>query len=526
MVLGVCRRVLHDAHDAEDAFQATFLVLVRKARSVSDPESLGNWLYGVAYRTSFKVRSDAARRRFKEGQATSAECSTVEEPCQGELRRVLDDELSRLPEKYRAPVVLCYLEGRTQAEAAVQLGCPRKTVTTRLARACDKLRARLTRRGLAPSAGALSALLTQESAAALVPAGLSGGTVQAASSLALAETVLAGAVSARISHLARGVLRSMFLTRIKIVSSLSLMAACALTVASLVVQGAMAPPTGNRVAVRQTAPVRELQLEEKQESKEITEFHKLYALSKGIDVRRIAPPFHPTREAYYRQVLSPQSIDAPPGAIYFRSTGDRLHHYAFMTTGDGLPLSSVPHAMQLKLYPQQVEGPKELLGTEIVGDFVVRMGASAEKVIPALEDILRKECGLPVKLSLREVDRKVIVVKGKYTARQREGQNDEGIKIYAQLRGDVPNGGGSGDFSEFLNCVGEFIGRQVIDGGADLPNAPSFRWRYYERSKATEEERRVDRNERLVLKHLTEQTSLTFTEETRRVRVLLVERAE
>src|SRR5262249_34111246 len=133
MVLGVCRRVLHSIHDAEDAFQATFLVLARKAGSVRQPDALGNWLYGVAYRTALEARTRAAKRRAREREL--AEEPPVEPGGAidwSDLRAVLDGEVNRLPDKYRSPFVLCYLEGRTNEEAARLLRCPKGTILSRL----------------------------------------------------------------------------------------------------------------------------------------------------------------------------------------------------------------------------------------------------------------------------------------------------------------------------------------------------------------------------------------------------------
>ena len=142
MVLGVCRRLLHDAHEAEDAFQATFLVLVHKARSIGRPESLGPWLHGVAYRTAARARQ-AARRRAREREAAAMpNRDPAVEAMWGELRVLLDEELGRLAQKYRAPLVLFYLDGKTTEEVARQLGCPRGTVLSRLARGRDQPRHR------------------------------------------------------------------------------------------------------------------------------------------------------------------------------------------------------------------------------------------------------------------------------------------------------------------------------------------------------------------------------------------------
>src|SRR5205823_3540528 len=136
MVLGVCRRVLRDAHDAEDAFQATFLLLARKAAALRQPDRLGPWLHGVAHRTALKAKAAGVRRRQRERPLDDLPAAGGgDDLLWRDLRPVLDDAIGRLPAKYRVPVVLCYLEGRTNAEAARALGCPTGTVATRLARA-------------------------------------------------------------------------------------------------------------------------------------------------------------------------------------------------------------------------------------------------------------------------------------------------------------------------------------------------------------------------------------------------------
>ena len=136
MVWGVCRRVLSNYHDAEDAFQATFLVLVRRAASIASPELLANWLYGVAHQTAIKARATVAKRKMRERQVTEMpEPAAVEQNLWNDLQPLLDQELSRLPDKYRGVIVLCDLEGKTRKEAAGQLGCAEGTVASRLARA-------------------------------------------------------------------------------------------------------------------------------------------------------------------------------------------------------------------------------------------------------------------------------------------------------------------------------------------------------------------------------------------------------
>ncbi len=215
MVLGVCRRMLDDPHAVEDAFQATFLVLVRKAGSLGERDAIGHWLYGVASRVALRARSEAARRKVLEKPVAAAEGASVGvDPCRSEVAALLDGELSRLPAKYRAPVVLCYLEGLTHEEAARQLKWPVGTVKGRLARARDLLRGRLARRGLMPAAGLLVANLSRDASAA-VPGALVQATVQAASRVVAGGTT-GLVVSATVARLMEGILSTMFVTKLKI----------------------------------------------------------------------------------------------------------------------------------------------------------------------------------------------------------------------------------------------------------------------------------------------------------------------
>jgi RNA polymerase sigma factor (sigma-70 family) len=213
LVLGVCRRVLGDRHAAEDAFQATFLVLARKAGSLAGRDPLGPWLHGVARRTAAKARAQATRRRAREARAGPPGAVGPDEgPVWRDLRPVLDEEVGRLPARHRAAVVLCYLQGRTNAEAAGRLGCSRGTVATLLARARERLRRRLTQRGLALPA-ALAAVLARAAQAGDVPRVLLGVTVRAAAAFAVGENAAAGLVSARAASLAEGVTTTMVLKK-------------------------------------------------------------------------------------------------------------------------------------------------------------------------------------------------------------------------------------------------------------------------------------------------------------------------
>ena len=202
MVLGVCQRVLRNVHDAEDAFQATFLVLARKAASVMPRDMVGNWLYGVAYRTAMKARAMNAKRHLKEKQARTAHQAGRE--AHEELLERLDHELNRLPDKYRVSVVLCELEGRSRKEVARLLGVPEGTLSWRLAQAKKLLARRLSRYGTV----AVAVLLAEGAASAGLSPILRASTVKAA--------LTAGAVPAKVMALTEGVMKAMLLTKLKI----------------------------------------------------------------------------------------------------------------------------------------------------------------------------------------------------------------------------------------------------------------------------------------------------------------------
>jgi RNA polymerase sigma factor (sigma-70 family) len=225
MVWGVCRRALPHYHDAEDAFQATFLVLVRKAASVRPRELVAGWLYGVAHQTARKARATVARRRGREWQVAEMPEPTAAEPERwDELRPLLDQELSRLPQKFRAAVLLCDLEGKTRKEAARQLGVPEGTLAAWVARGRGMLARRLSRRGLALSGAAAAAALSRAAATGAVPHAVVCSTVKAAHLFWAGQ---AAAASPNAVALAEGVLRSMFLKRLKMIGCVLLAVAAA-----------------------------------------------------------------------------------------------------------------------------------------------------------------------------------------------------------------------------------------------------------------------------------------------------------
>jgi RNA polymerase sigma factor (sigma-70 family) len=215
MVLGVCRRVLGNSADADDAFQATFLVLVRKAGSLGAPESVANWLHGVAHRTALKARTEAAKRHAREREVVEMPAvESSDEFLWSDLKPLLDEEIQRLPARYRTPFVLCHLEGKTNEEAARLIGCPKGTVLSRLARARERLRARLSKRGVTLSGAVLAAAVTERTASATVPAALAATTLRAAVSFAATGAATA-IVSTHVLTVMEGVVQAMFMSKVR-----------------------------------------------------------------------------------------------------------------------------------------------------------------------------------------------------------------------------------------------------------------------------------------------------------------------
>jgi RNA polymerase sigma factor (sigma-70 family) len=229
MVLDICRQVLGASHDAEDAFQAVFLVLACKARSIRDPDLLGSWLYAVTLRTARKARLQiarrrendeaAAKRRLQAGSYTPIELSVssaVQNALAREQAEILFSEIDRLPRPFRLVVLLCYFEGLTLDEAAHRMRCPAGTARSRLARACVRLRLGLTRRGVSLSGAALVAVLSPSSASASVSAALRDITARAAMRYAVGHA-RAGATSTGATALADEVLKSVLVSKLRLV---------------------------------------------------------------------------------------------------------------------------------------------------------------------------------------------------------------------------------------------------------------------------------------------------------------------
>jgi RNA polymerase sigma factor (sigma-70 family) len=293
MVLGTCQRLLHDRHEAEDAFQATFLVFVRKAATISKHDSVGSWLHKVASRIAQRARSRAARHAHQPLPGDDLPAPEApDEVLWRNLRPVLEEEVNRLPEKYRRPFVLCYLEGNTNEQAARQLGCPRGTVLSRLARGRERLRTRLARRGVVLSAALLATILLSRASAASVPPALVELTVKAAIPFA-AGNAAAGLISARAAAWTEGALKAMFMTRLKMSAAVALLVALAATVAGWLAQPLLA---GGRVAPAGRAQARAEAGRERGDGRG-TAPHEVRGVVKAVDAAngKITVTLAPTR---------------------------------------------------------------------------------------------------------------------------------------------------------------------------------------------------------------------------------------
>ncbi len=359
MVWAVCRRVLRDHHDAEDAFQTTFLVLARKAASVMPRERLGNWLYGVAYRTATKARAMRAKRRRRESQVPDMPepMAMTGEPRE-QLAESLDRELSRLPAKYRMPIILCDMEGWTHREAANRLGWPIGTVSSRLSRARSMLARRLSRRGETLSVGSLAVLLARESASACMPTQLIGSTARAASLFAAGGAATVGSVPAQVAVLTGEVLNTMLSSRLKIATS--------------VVLGVSLLPGGMLATGR---------------------LHRTQASTVSAPSRAVAEDARPRRKDTSLRIRPRQARLTPSAVPKKLKPGQTFVYRIKVSLDDGW-----------KIFPFSPEQPREggpfftkfdffdTGGFEVVGDWHTSMPATVVKRHPAYPDRPTVEC--------------------------------------------------------------------------------------------------------------------------------------
>lgn len=510
-VLGVCRRFCGDAHLADDAFQAAFVVLVRKAHALTDRACVGNFLYGVAFHTALKAKAMAAKRRAREARSAPPEGSED----RAEVLAALDAELAQLPAKYREPVVRCELEGHPRRAVAEALGVAEGTLSSRLATAHRMLAQRLRARGF--GAVAVAALLAESGRAVAEP---------------LARAALGSATGGAppaVSQLASEVLKMTLLHRLGI-GGAALAVAVALVSAGLVLAlpANPVPPVPAPVFIARAADP---------EPAWKAEFRKAYGLARDEVVRRVAPPFPACRNEYFRdevrEVYKRAKLEVPAGALDKDYTDSFLK---FGWKGDwpdaNLTERTVPakpdEGMTLMRVLESTTGMTltriegERLSDKVTGDWVVRAGATPEQVVAALEPILDKQCEFKVVLRVKEVERAVYVLSGKYAAKPLEGRKDHEIEFYATELQDrkAGGGGGTGTFARMAESAEGWIGFPVVVDKVE--GAPArVSWHYNFRSPFTEEQHAADKNAEAVMKNLSAQTGLSATLEKRTIKVLV-----
>ncbi len=363
MVLRLCRRVLGDHHDAEDACQATFLVLARKARSVAKRHLLANWLFSIAQRIAQKAKIHAARRRYRETPATRE--SPVQPPVEAatqELCALLDEELRRLPDQCRAPLLLCYLEGRTRDRAARQLGWSLRTLERRLEQGRELLRARLTRRGITMSAALLVTELTESATPAALSPPLVVSTAATAIRFAAGKTIIEGEVSMTALTLAKALLGGMATTKLKIAAVVLLLAGAVFAGVGFAVQHTIAAQSRDSTGFNQATP----QVATKDESKSAPPEQKPASIADGVYTIRADGKGQGVRLNDGREVMIGDKLKGKAGYTTVTSLANDNSRFELKWTYSG-PIDAAPTAAGTALV---IDG----VGTVASGGFSGRPG--------------------------------------------------------------------------------------------------------------------------------------------------------
>ncbi|WP_435005403.1 RNA polymerase sigma factor [Tundrisphaera lichenicola] len=553
MVLRVCRDVLGDAHEAQDAAQATFFLLARRAGSIRKPEALPNWLHGTARRVASRALRDSIRRRQHERRKAEASTNDPVDEVQDRAWPEVHEELARLPARYREPIILCDLTGLTHDQAAGQLGCPPRTLQTRLYRGRERLKERLIRRGVAPASVLVGASWATATRAAVPPAWAASTSRMAFGISGKAGWAAAGNVSSAGVRWARLELKGMLMAKLKLIVAAGLMV-------GLISGGAWSRMTrgepgqeGGQAVAPPPAPVEPAE-------KPKDDFEKAYILADGEDLKLLRGPAIEARNQHYRgkwetigMGFDPVEKEIPL-ALLFRWRDGTLQQSS-ATTGTITIRSSFQWILRaseskpdkfldailptLDLREQGIEGDPQLLEAPLIADFLVRDGAPTAKLLPQFETILRRDFALPVRLSIQEEVRGVVVARGRYRYKPvpdlkplSEGlrSNGDQIEVYGREMGDFSDpkrfrtdmARGGATLADLFSDLGMFLGVRVVNL-VDAPPEGRLDWHITDFRLKKE----IGPEERdLVLKHLTEQTGLTFTEEARPIRFIRVDRAE
>ena len=558
LVLGTCRRVCRREADAEDAFQATFLMLARSAGQVR--ASLPGWLHRAAHRAALR----ASRRRREVPLATDVP-APASAPADADELAQLDAAVNALGERHRRVVVLCYLQGHTAEAAAAALGVPVGTVHSRLSTARGRLAASLTRRGVALPATLTLTPLTFDRVSACVAATLDPRT--AAPAVAIAHGVLA------MVRLKTAVLA---LTLVGV-------AATGTGVSLMPHAGGQAPPPAP--TPEKAAPVPQ----QPPEPAWMTTFRKAYELKEGEYVKRVAPPYPEERKEYmyrvwYKDKQTPEKEAAAREhldkeklflALFLdfdgrqltrriaRSSTAYLHDPELERAGKTMNVWDVVTNVTGRLSPEIVIDPESsdhpLLSVKlrhangvgvhgtpsVIGDFITRKDAPLDKLVPQLEKILRDECELDVRLTLKREEHPVYVVSGAFKPNPPAWRPRGQLDVYATEAGlnkeyDFYNSDGTikdnksatvdsnqhwGTPTDFLRSIGLRLQTRIV-WDTPLPSKPRMSWINHTLRNPTEEQAADDRDPDMVLAHVSAQTGLVFKKKVRTVEVLYLSAPE
>lgn len=550
-VWNVCRRFLSNAADAEDAFQATFLILVRRGRTLADRGTVGGWLYRVAFRVSQKARTMAIKRRCKETGAARKPIAAVSDPPDADLWKAVGEELDRLPENYRLAVILCDLDGLSRADAAARLGWNEGTLSTRLHRGRKRLAAALQGRGIAAPAVALATLCGATSA----PASAVTATIASAASGSVPET---------LAILIHSTLREMTM---RLATKWPMLLATGLLTAAfgglLLATPEPTPDPAPKVQARRNAPV-----PIPKQPAWMANFQKAYRLKDGESVKAVDQPYIEERrefllDRFKKNGSKPDEVGVrlwiTMGALFLEDDGNAVTYKTMLSTeaaNDGpmgnpdvqikkkrLKLSSVIGICTGRFNPEVVYDDRAKQQEVFMEcDLVVRKGVPLEKMVPDLQKVIGR-CELdihktPPVLTLKEEEQEVYAVGGKFELKPREWREKDEVDIYAneavmaknynhkthEMDGVIQTGWNYSTSPEALaRNLGSFLGKRMV-WDVELPSVPKFHWYQHSRweNKATAEEKAADHDPEKVLKNVTEQTGLTFKKEKRKVQVLYV----
>jgi hypothetical protein len=305
----------------------------------------------------------------------------------------------------------------------------------------------------------------------------------------------------------------------------------ALATAALLMPSVRGTPAARHGAVdrAQSQDLQEPAAKAGNDERALKEFLEIYRLAPGQNLKRVEPPRPDGIRAFMNRTHPGFANRADEfAAMTFRwSDPDRLVRWAMTTSDAGYYLRDLPRYFEMGIYPAEIEGDPELLKQTVTGDWIYRVGVPDEQMVVALESILQRTLRMRITMKFREVDRDVVVVRGRYHYSPLAGRSKNQVEIYAKqvIPGGGGAGGGSGKFPEFLKWVGDWIERPVVSE-VEAPPQGGIEWFYNARSPFTEQMRREDHDEAQVLRHLQEQTGLTFTREKKSIRVLFVERAK